>query len=282
MDRALPDVRDGLKPSQRRILVAMNDLNLRPRLQAPQVRQDRRRHLRRLPPARRGDRLPDARPPGAGLGPALPADRRAGQLRLHRRRPARRHALHRGPHDRASRRSCWPTWTSTPSTSSPTTTTGCRSRPSCRASSPTCSSTARPASPSAWRATCCRTTCARSATRSSTCIDKPDVHARRAARDRPRPGLPDRRHHLRPGRHRRRLHAPAAARSRLRAKIDVEEQQGRSKPIIVIDETAVQRHPQDDRRERSPTAVKNGLHQRHLRRQRPLRPRSTSAASSSS
>ncbi|MBK9189026.1 MAG: DNA gyrase subunit A [Phycisphaerales bacterium] len=30
MDRALPDVRDGLKPSQRRILWAMNDLNLRP------------------------------------------------------------------------------------------------------------------------------------------------------------------------------------------------------------------------------------------------------------
>ena len=31
VDRALPDVRDGLKPSQRRILVAMNDLNLGPR-----------------------------------------------------------------------------------------------------------------------------------------------------------------------------------------------------------------------------------------------------------
>jgi DNA gyrase subunit A len=30
VSRALPDVRDGLKPSQRRILVAMNDLNLRP------------------------------------------------------------------------------------------------------------------------------------------------------------------------------------------------------------------------------------------------------------
>ncbi len=30
MDRALPDVRDGLKPSQRRILVAMHDLNLTP------------------------------------------------------------------------------------------------------------------------------------------------------------------------------------------------------------------------------------------------------------
>jgi DNA gyrase subunit A len=33
ISRALPDVRDGLKPSQRRILVAMNDLNLGPRSQ---------------------------------------------------------------------------------------------------------------------------------------------------------------------------------------------------------------------------------------------------------
>ncbi len=31
VSRALPDVRDGLKPSQRRILVAMDDLNLGPR-----------------------------------------------------------------------------------------------------------------------------------------------------------------------------------------------------------------------------------------------------------
>src|ERR671932_2107735 len=30
VSRALPDVRDGLKPSQRRILVAMHDLNLAP------------------------------------------------------------------------------------------------------------------------------------------------------------------------------------------------------------------------------------------------------------
>jgi len=33
VSRALPDVRDGLKPSQRRILVAMNDLNLGPNAQ---------------------------------------------------------------------------------------------------------------------------------------------------------------------------------------------------------------------------------------------------------
>src|SRR5215510_8837880 len=31
--RALPDVRDGLKPVQRRILMAMNDLNLTPNAQ---------------------------------------------------------------------------------------------------------------------------------------------------------------------------------------------------------------------------------------------------------
>ena len=30
ISRALPDIRDGLKPSQRRIMVAMNDLNLNP------------------------------------------------------------------------------------------------------------------------------------------------------------------------------------------------------------------------------------------------------------
>ena len=30
VSRALPEVKDGLKPSQRRILVAMNDLNLQP------------------------------------------------------------------------------------------------------------------------------------------------------------------------------------------------------------------------------------------------------------
>ena len=33
VSRAIPDVRDGLKPSQRRILVAMNDLNLGPHSQ---------------------------------------------------------------------------------------------------------------------------------------------------------------------------------------------------------------------------------------------------------
>src|SRR5258707_15583696 len=36
MDRALPDVRDGLKPSQRRILVAINDVRLQRGLNRPE------------------------------------------------------------------------------------------------------------------------------------------------------------------------------------------------------------------------------------------------------
>ena len=53
VSRALPDVRDGLKPSQRRILVAMNDLGLGPDRRHQQVRRDRRRDDEALPPARR-------------------------------------------------------------------------------------------------------------------------------------------------------------------------------------------------------------------------------------
>ena len=40
VSRALPDVRDGLKPSQRRILVAMNDLNSFTRFFPGEVRED--------------------------------------------------------------------------------------------------------------------------------------------------------------------------------------------------------------------------------------------------
>ena len=40
VSRALPDVRDGLKPSQRRILVAMNDLEPDARRRPREVRED--------------------------------------------------------------------------------------------------------------------------------------------------------------------------------------------------------------------------------------------------
>ena len=53
ISRALPDVRDGLKPSQRRILMAMLDLGLDPRRLHEQVRGHRRRDDEAVSPARR-------------------------------------------------------------------------------------------------------------------------------------------------------------------------------------------------------------------------------------
>ncbi len=66
----------------------------------PEVRRGRRRSPRQVPPPRRHRRLRHAGPAGPALGDALSADRRAGQLRVGRRRSARRLPVHRGAHDR--------------------------------------------------------------------------------------------------------------------------------------------------------------------------------------
>ena len=94
--RALPDVRDGLKPVHRRVLYVMNELGLQPGPQARQVRPDRRRGDGQVPPARRLGDLRHAGAPRAGLLDALPARRRPRQLRQHRRLLGRGDALHRG------------------------------------------------------------------------------------------------------------------------------------------------------------------------------------------
>ncbi len=98
VSRALPDVRDGLKPSQRRILVAMNDLNLTPgaaRVKCAKIS---------------GDTSGNYHPHGEEvIYPTLvrmaqewnmrsSADRQARQLRLDRRPAAGGHAVHRSPH----------------------------------------------------------------------------------------------------------------------------------------------------------------------------------------
>ena len=94
--RALPDVRDGLKPVHRRILYTMGEMGLSANELLPEVRGDRRRGDGQAPPARRRRDLRRPRPAGPGLLDALPAHRRPGQLRLGRRRLGGGHALHRG------------------------------------------------------------------------------------------------------------------------------------------------------------------------------------------
>ena len=94
--RALPDVRDGLKPVHRRILYAMHDLGLTPD-------KPYKKSARIV-----GEVLGKYHPHGDAavyeamvrmaqdFSLALPAGGRPGQLRLHRRRQRGRHALHRG------------------------------------------------------------------------------------------------------------------------------------------------------------------------------------------
>ena len=176
VSRALPDVRDGLKPVHRRVLWGMHDAGMQPNRPYKKSRRDRRRRDGELPPARRPGDLRHARAHGAAVLAALPARRRPGQLRLARRRPAGRDALHGVPARRSSRPRCCATSTWTRSTSGRTTTSRARSRSRCRRGSRTCSSTARPGSPSGWRRTCRRTTSARSIDAVVQLIDKPDAN----------------------------------------------------------------------------------------------------------
>ena len=94
--RALPDVRDGLKPVHRRVLFSMNENGLQPNRRHVKSLAHRRRRDGQVPPARRPGDLRHAGAPRAGLLDAQHAGRRPGQLRLDRRRPSRGDALHGG------------------------------------------------------------------------------------------------------------------------------------------------------------------------------------------
>ena len=117
--RALPDVRDGLKPVHRRVLYAMCENGLGPTRPYVKCVAHRRRGDGQVSPARRLGDLRHARAPRAGLLAALPARRRAGELRLGRRRSRRpRCATPRRGSTRLARRCC-ATSTRTRSTSCP-------------------------------------------------------------------------------------------------------------------------------------------------------------------
>ena len=165
--RALPDVRDGLKPVHRRILYSMDESGQGPTRPYSKSRAHRRRGDGQLPPARRLRDLRHARADGAGLLDALPAGRRPGQLRLHRRRSGRGHALHRGaPHAPRHRDAPRPRRGHGRLHAQLRRLQARAARPAGALPQPARQRLLR-ASPSAWRRTSRRTTCARSSARSS-------------------------------------------------------------------------------------------------------------------
>ena len=217
VSRALPDVRDGLKPVHRRILYAMNELGLvpgRPYKKSATVVGD---VLGKYHP--HGDSLGvrRARAHGAGILAALSAGGRAGKLRLGRRRPGGRLSLHRGPAHAASPMAMLEDIDKNTVDFSPTSTTGCRSRRSSRPRSRTCWSTARRASRSAWPPTSRRTTCARWPRRSS-CSSTTRSDHRRAPQGHQGSRFPDRRATSTAARGSRRPTRPGAAASIMRAR----------------------------------------------------------------
>ncbi len=117
--RALPDVRDGLKPVHRRVLYSMWANGNRPGRPYVKSREHRRLRDGQPSPARRLGDLRHARPPRAAVLAALPARRRPGQLRLDRRRPGSRDALHRSAPREARRGDALASSTRTRSTSGP-------------------------------------------------------------------------------------------------------------------------------------------------------------------
>ena len=82
VSRALPDVRDGLKPVHRRILYTMDENGFTPDKALQEIGPRRRRRDGQISSARQPGDLRCAGAHGAGFFAAAAADRRAGQFRF--------------------------------------------------------------------------------------------------------------------------------------------------------------------------------------------------------
>jgi hypothetical protein len=174
--RALPDVRDGLKPVHRRVLYAMHDIGLQPTRAYRKCAFIVGEVMGKYHP--HGDSaiydtlvrmaqdfsLRYTLVDGQGNFGSIDDDP-AAAMRYTEARPPRWATPARPPP--GWRPSCCATSMPTPSTSAPTTTNRRRNRSSCRPASRTCWSTGRPGSRSGWPPTSRPTTCARSPARSA-------------------------------------------------------------------------------------------------------------------
>ena len=161
--RALPDVRDGLKPVHRRVLFSMNESGLQPNRPTPSAP--------RWSATCWASTTRTATAPPTTRWCAWPSGSRcATRWWTARATSATRTATRPRPCATPSagwrrwRSRCCGTSTPTPSTSCPTTTSAAASRSCCRRGSRTCSSTAPRGSPWAWPRTSPRTTWARRST----------------------------------------------------------------------------------------------------------------------
>ncbi len=80
LDRALPQIGDGLKPVQRRIIYAMSELGLSASLEAQEIGSHSWRRHRQVSSARRLGVLRGDGADGAELLVSLPDRHRAGKL----------------------------------------------------------------------------------------------------------------------------------------------------------------------------------------------------------